>query len=139
MWLLRMTAHALADSGAGETPLMPLALLEEAEAGGEGAASLQVGRTLVCVGWCRGLEEGARARHFRGWTALLRVGRVLVFVGLYRGRRRGRGHRIVQVGPTLLFVLWPPGCKTRYSLVLVKGRGWEKGDAIVLFAAGERR
>ena len=101
MWLLRMTAHALADSGAGETPLMPLALLEEAEAGGEGAASLQVGRTLVFVGWFRG--------------------------------RRGRGRRRVQVGPTLL---WPPGCKTRYSLVLVS---WEKGDAIILFAAGERR
>jgi hypothetical protein len=41
VWLLRMSAHALADSGAGETPLMPLALLEEAEAGGAGAQALQ--------------------------------------------------------------------------------------------------
>ncbi|GAX80807.1 hypothetical protein CEUSTIGMA_g8243.t1 [Chlamydomonas eustigma] len=41
VWLLHMSAHALADSGAGETPLMPLALLEEAEAGGAGAQALQ--------------------------------------------------------------------------------------------------
>jgi hypothetical protein len=46
VWLLQMSAHVLADSGAGETPLMPLALLDlhaEAEAGGQGAATLQVG------------------------------------------------------------------------------------------------
>ena len=42
MWLVRMSAHALADSGAGETPLIPLALLEEAEraGGGPGAKAI---------------------------------------------------------------------------------------------------
>ena len=42
VWLVRMSAHALADSGAGETPLIPLALLEEAErvGGGPGAKAI---------------------------------------------------------------------------------------------------
>ena len=42
MWLVRMSAHALADSGAGETPLIPLVLLEEADraGGGPGAEAI---------------------------------------------------------------------------------------------------
>ncbi|KAG1679648.1 hypothetical protein FOA52_006165 [Chlamydomonas sp. UWO 241] len=40
VWLLRMAAHALADSGAGETPLMPLMLLDEAEVHGPGAPAI---------------------------------------------------------------------------------------------------
>ena len=44
MWLVRMSAHALADSGAGETPLIPLALLEEADraVGGPGAEAIHM-------------------------------------------------------------------------------------------------
>lgn len=34
VWLLRMAAHCLADSGAGETPLVPLSVSSAVEAGG---------------------------------------------------------------------------------------------------------
>ena len=55
MWLVRMSAHALADSGAGETPLLPLALLEEAEraSGGPGSQAIHTlceALLEVCVG-----------------------------------------------------------------------------------------
>ena len=44
VWLVRMSAHALADSGAGETPLIPLALLEEADraVSGPGAEAIHM-------------------------------------------------------------------------------------------------
>lgn len=44
VWLLRMAAHVLADSGAGETPLPPEAVLQAVagpEAGGGGGAGVE--------------------------------------------------------------------------------------------------
>ena len=64
VWLARMSAHALADSGAGETPLLPLALLEEAELAGGGPGSQAI-HTL-----CEALLEvggrGQRSGFLRG-------------------------------------------------------------------------
>ncbi|KAG2450992.1 hypothetical protein HYH02_004264 [Chlamydomonas schloesseri] len=40
-WLVRMAAHCLADSGAGETPLMPLTLSIAVEAGGPALAAVE--------------------------------------------------------------------------------------------------
>ena len=39
-WLLRLAAHSLADCGAGETPLVPLALQAALEAGGPHAEAV---------------------------------------------------------------------------------------------------
>ena len=80
MWLVRMSAHALADSGAGETPLLPLALLEEAELAGGGPGSQAIHtlcEALLEVGGrgqerlCEGVERGAvTVRRWEGTGGL---------------------------------------------------------------------
>ena len=39
-WLLRMAAHCLADSGAGETPLVPTSVMDAVEGDAAGAAAV---------------------------------------------------------------------------------------------------
>ncbi|GLI66389.1 hypothetical protein VaNZ11_010181 [Volvox africanus] len=60
-WLVRMAAHCLADSGAGETPLMPLPLSIAVEGGGPAVASVE-GLTAALLGLpALALQEGAAA------------------------------------------------------------------------------
>ncbi|GIM17237.1 hypothetical protein Vretimale_19750, partial [Volvox reticuliferus] len=60
-WLVRMAAHCLADSGAGETPLMPLPLSIAVEGGGPAVAAVE-GLTAALLGLpALALQEGAAA------------------------------------------------------------------------------
>ncbi|EFJ51675.1 hypothetical protein VOLCADRAFT_116320 [Volvox carteri f. nagariensis] len=60
-WLVRMAAHCLADSGAGETPLMPLPLSIAMEGGGPSVAAVE-GLTAALLGLpALALQEGAAA------------------------------------------------------------------------------
>ncbi|GLC45912.1 hypothetical protein PLESTM_001800600 [Pleodorina starrii] len=60
-WLVRMSAHCLADCGAGETPLMPLPLSLAVEGGGPAVAAVE-GLTAALLGLpALALQEGAAA------------------------------------------------------------------------------
>ncbi|KXZ52946.1 hypothetical protein GPECTOR_8g320 [Gonium pectorale] len=61
-WLVRCAAHCLADSGAGETPLMPLPLSLAMEAGGQGACAAVEGLTAALLALpAMALREGGAA------------------------------------------------------------------------------
>ncbi|KAG2428460.1 hypothetical protein HXX76_011579 [Chlamydomonas incerta] len=60
-WLMRMAAHCLADSGAGETPLMPLTLSIAVEAGGPALAAVEGLTAALLALPALALQEGAAA------------------------------------------------------------------------------
>mgnify|MGYP001807405711 CR=1 FL=1 len=60
-WLVRMAAHCLADSGAGETPLMPLTLSIAVEAGGPALAAVEGLTAALLALPALALQEGAAA------------------------------------------------------------------------------